>query len=87
MSNEKYKMFMQYLHNELGITKEDIREWTQEAVTAVAADYLAHHMSDDRTLDRAVERALNSGLVKHDWLKREIANRFMDKVEVRLKDE
>lgn len=31
-SNEKWIMFKNFLHNELGITKEDIREWIKEAV-------------------------------------------------------
>ncbi len=30
MAGEKYKMFKQFMHNELGITKEDIREWVKE---------------------------------------------------------
>jgi len=28
----KWLMFKNYMHNELGITKEDIRQWIQEAV-------------------------------------------------------
>ena len=32
MSNSKYKMFMNYMHNELHITKEDVKHWTQEVV-------------------------------------------------------
>jgi hypothetical protein len=27
--NDKWSMFKNYMHNELGITKEDIREWIQ----------------------------------------------------------
>ena len=30
--NDKWSMFKNYMHNELGITKEDIREWIEEAV-------------------------------------------------------
>lgn len=30
--NDKWSMFKNYLHNELGITKEDIRDWIDEAV-------------------------------------------------------
>lgn len=30
--NDKWLMFKNYMHNELGITKEDIREWINEAV-------------------------------------------------------
>lgn len=34
MSDDKYKMFRNYMANELGITKEDIKQWTIEAVEA-----------------------------------------------------
>ena len=29
---DKYAMFKNFMHNELGITKEDIREWVRESV-------------------------------------------------------
>ena len=32
MASDKYKMFKQFMFNELEITKEDIREWIMEAV-------------------------------------------------------
>ena len=32
MAGEKYRMFKQFMYNELGITKEDIREWIKESV-------------------------------------------------------
>ena len=32
MADDKYKMFRNFMFNELGITKEDIRDWVQEAV-------------------------------------------------------
>lgn len=32
MPDDKYKMFRNFMFNELGITKEDIRDWIQEAV-------------------------------------------------------
>lgn len=32
MADDKYKMFRNFMFNELGITKEDIRDWIQEAV-------------------------------------------------------
>ena len=32
MVDDKYKMFRNFMFNELGITKEDIRNWVQEAV-------------------------------------------------------
>lgn len=30
--NDKWSMFKNYMHNELGITKEDIQNWIDEAV-------------------------------------------------------
>ena len=29
---DKWLMFKNYMHNELGITKEDIRQWVEDAV-------------------------------------------------------
>ncbi len=31
-SNSKYKAFRNFLYNDLGITREDIKEWTKEAI-------------------------------------------------------
>ena len=31
-ANDKWTMFKNYMHNELGITKEDIRQWIEDAV-------------------------------------------------------
>ena len=33
---DKWILFKNYLHNELGISKEDIKEWIKDAVTEVA---------------------------------------------------
>ena len=30
--DDKWLMFKNYMHNELGITKEDIRQWIEDAV-------------------------------------------------------
>ena len=46
MANEKYTMFKQFMHNELGITKEDIREWVKEAVRQEAEKMIAKTYDD-----------------------------------------
>jgi len=43
--NDKWKMFKNYMHNELGITKEDIREWAHKAVFDVAKEYIRDQFS------------------------------------------
>lgn len=35
-TGDKYKMFRNYMANELGISKADIKEWTMEAVHEIA---------------------------------------------------
>ncbi len=39
---DKWKMFKNYMHNELGVTKEDIREWIHEAVKEEAERLVAN---------------------------------------------
>ena len=36
MKNDKWEMFKNYMHNELGITKDDIRAWIKEAAAEQA---------------------------------------------------
>lgn len=36
MPSEKYKEFRNLMFNELGITKDDVRQWTKEAVMEAA---------------------------------------------------
>lgn len=36
MANDKWEMFKNYMHNELGITKDDIRAWIKEAAAEQA---------------------------------------------------
>ena len=42
MSNDKYKMFKNFMFNELGITKEDIRTWVIEVVRDEARKVVQH---------------------------------------------
>lgn len=55
---ESYREVMNYLHNELGISKEDVRAWVQEAIMEIAQNYVDHQMTSD-TLDNAILRIIN----------------------------
>ena len=47
---DKWKMFKNYMHNELGITKEDVRMWIEEAVKEQARALIAQeHKAFDVT--------------------------------------
>jgi len=68
---DKYRMFKNYMYNDLGITKEDIQNWTKEAVTEVAYKYIANHISEydiDRgiriAIEKCVEKILPSVVIK-----------------------
>ncbi len=44
--SSKYRMFKNFMYNDLGITKEDIKEWTKEAAKEVAKEYVDHHVNE-----------------------------------------
>ena len=57
--SEKYKMFKQFMHIELGITKEDIREWVKESVREEAAKMVAKTY-EDFDVKREIREVINS---------------------------
>ena len=69
--NDKWVMFRNYMHNELGITKEDIAEWIQDAIKVEVKNVVANaygncnvesiirnEIYSDRTLRNTVKDAL-----------------------------
>ena len=40
--NDKWVMFRNYMANELGITKDDVREWIKDAIHDEVKDVVAH---------------------------------------------
>ena len=59
MAGDKYRMFKQFMHNELGITKEDIREWIKEAIREEAQKMIAKTY-DDFDVKREIRNLINS---------------------------
>jgi predicted transcriptional regulator len=55
--NDKWIMFKNYMHNELGITKEDIREWISAAV-AEEAKKLVDNAYSKFSPESMIERVL-----------------------------
>jgi predicted transcriptional regulator len=71
-ANEKWVLFKQFMHNELGITKEDIREWVKEAVKE-EAERLVKNTYDNYSPKAMVEKALFAHDLFHgDHFKREV---------------
>lgn len=70
MAGDKYRMFKQFMHNELGITKEDIREWVKEAVREEAAK-LINKTYDDYDVKREIRDMLRS---PYDSIRKDITH-------------
>ena len=60
MSDNKYKMFRNYMANELGITKEEIKEWTMEAVKETAEKALRGYSLEKIASDFAKVKVADS---------------------------
>jgi hypothetical protein len=82
----KWKMFKNYMHNELGITKEDIREWVQEAVQE-QAEKLVKKEFNNFDVHKVVERIIvddhyfGSKNLKRD-ISHELAKQIMEKIKI-----
>lgn len=84
MSNEKYKMFSNYMHNELGITKEDIRTWVKEAVNEVATK-MCQKEFDDFDPNRVVKRVIfDDNLFGSITLKKQVSEEFARQLASRI---
>jgi ribosomal protein S17E len=78
--NDKWSMFKNYMHNELGITKDDIREWIDEAVREEAR-MLVEQASKKFDMDARIEKAICE---HRGWtgvqIKQEIAKAAAEKI-------
>ena len=73
------------MYNDLGITKEDIRHWTREAVKEVALEFVNGHI-DDWELSRTIRNQLDSAVrsaISHGGLLKEI---FIENIEIVKKE-
>lgn len=55
---DKWLMFKNYMHNELGITKEDIRQWIEDAVK-IQAEKLVKNEFNNFDIHKVVERVIS----------------------------
>ena len=76
MANDKWTMFKNYLHNELGITKDDIRCWVKEAVSEEARKLLDQTFGHYK-VEEIMEQTLYKTIADRNWdrntFKREVS--------------
>lgn len=86
--NDKWVMFRNYMHNELGITKEDIQTWIKEAVEQEAKN-VVNNAVGKCDLEKFIRNEMfdstywNKSL--KDDLKQAIAKQFAENIELTLK--
>jgi len=73
---EKWKMFRNYMHNELGITKDDIKSWIEDAVKD-EAKRMIDSTYDNFSPKKVVEQVL---IDKKIWFEDQIENSIKSEV-------
>lgn len=82
---DKWIMFKNYMHNELRITKEDIRQWIEEAVQK-QAETLVNNEFKNFDVNRVVERVINDDkYFGSKNLKRDISQELSKQIMERLR--
>lgn len=90
-NDNRYKIFRNFMTNELGITKDDIVDWAQQATEAIVERMMAAgKLNVQAALDRAVDRAVRSALqldseFHRHKLEEKILEQAARKLEVRIK--
>lgn len=84
---DKYEAFRQYMFNELGISKEDIRNWIKEAVEQQVEKMLYKTFGDFEP-NEAAARMIADYIGKNHWknseLKDRVASQIVRKLEVNI---
>lgn len=78
---DKWLMFKNYLHNELGITKDDIRAWLKEAVQS-QAELMLQKTFDDFDMDKFVRNHILTQMRywTTDEVRRQVASLLADRL-------
>lgn len=77
--NDKWVMFRNYMHNELHITKEDIREWIEDSVKQEVRAVIENRFNH-WDLREITENEIRNLLVKDYDLKDRVYEQIMNKM-------
>lgn len=81
----KWLMFKNYMHNELGITKEDIRQWIEDAVEK-QAESLVKNEHKNFDIHKVIQKLLiDERYFGEKNLKKEITQEFTKQLMERIK--
>jgi len=87
--DNKWLMFKNYMHNELGITKEDVRQWIDEAVQQQAEKMVSNEFSQFNVHNIVQKMIMENKYYGSDSLKKEVmqevGRQLVDKMDLSLK--
>ncbi len=83
----KWLMFKNYMHNELGITKEDIRQWVEDAVKEQADRMVKNEFNSFDVKDIVKKIIFDDSYFSSKSLKREITNEIANQLMEHIKFE
>lgn len=88
-SNEKWAMFKNFMHNELGVTKDDIRVWIKEAVAEQAERLVAQEFGKFDVQKYITSQVLCKSMwgsqSLQDDIKRQLVAEMMKQLELKVK--
>ena len=87
MSDNKYKVFRNFMVNELGITREDIKEWTMQAVQETVEKILRGVKVEDlvyESVRRIVTRDINEFSFARDVMEKVAYGLIKDKLKISI---
>ena len=79
MDNNKWIMFKNYMHNELGITKDDIQSWVVESVIQQAKKALSEYNYVDR-IDQLITKRIDDVIKGNTWNSKSFNDEIIGKV-------
>jgi hypothetical protein len=89
MGDDKWLMFKNYMHNELGITKEDIQQWIDESVNDIALRMVKNEFDNFNPKKIVNELVMSdeyfSSKELTDKITRAVVKRLTTKLEITLK--
>ena len=77
--DDKWLMFKNYMHNELGITKDDIQSWVVESVTQQAKKALSEYNYADR-IDQLITKRIDDVIKGNTWNSKSFNDEIIGKV-------
>ena len=88
LTNNRYKMFRNFMYNELGITRDDVMLWTKEAISE-RVEKLVGQISIDDVVSKVVARYMQYDTTAKFTVREAIMNKIYEQISIELimKDE